>query len=160
LIVLDNAKDEEQVQHLVTAPPPVGFVVTSRNALGLDGVESIPLDVLSMDEALKLLRGIVGEKGTDDELLAITELCGRLPLALRVAGDFLRLHPNWSVPRYVEALKNEGKRLERLKGKTKEKDVEAVLGLSAAQLLRENPTLAAQWQLLTVFEGDFDEDAA
>jgi hypothetical protein len=57
LVVLDNAKDEEQVRLLVTAPQPAGFIVTSRNALGLDGVESIRLDVLPMDEAVTLLRG-------------------------------------------------------------------------------------------------------
>ncbi len=160
LIVLDNAKDEEQVKFLVTAPPPVGFVVTSRNALGLDGVKPIRLDVLPPDEALKLLREIVGAKGTDDELRTVAGLCGRLPLALRVAGDFLRLHANWSVPQYAEALREEGRRLERLKGKTKEKDVEAVLGLSAAELVKTNPEQAERWQMLAVFPADFDAEAA
>ena len=159
LIVLDNAKDEEQVKLLVTAPPPVGFVVTSRNALELDGVKPIRLDVLPPDEALKLLREIVGAKGTDDELRTVAGLCGRLPLALRVAGDFLR-HANWSVARYAEALRVEGERLERLKGKTKEKDVEAVLGLSAAELVKTNPEQAERWQMLAVFPADFDAEAA
>ncbi|HEX4606922.1 MAG TPA: NB-ARC domain-containing protein [Urbifossiella sp.] len=157
LLVLDNARDEDQVKLLVTAPPPVGFVVTSRAALGLDGAESIRLDVLPADEALTLLRGIVGTKGADDELRAVAGQCGRLPLALRAAGDFLRLHPNRSVSWYIEALKDEGR---RLKGKTKEKDVEAVLGLSAAELVRSNPEQAERWQMLAIFPADFDAEAA
>ena len=130
LILLDNARSETQVQHLVTIPPPVGFIVTSRNALALDGMESVRLGVLSPTESLALLRGIVHEKGTDDELGVVVELCDKLPLAIRVAGDFLRLYENWSVARYADALRDENKRLARLKGKTTEKDVEAVLALS------------------------------
>ncbi len=155
LILLDNARDEGQVQHLVTVSPPVGFVVTSRNALALDGVESVSLGVLSPTEALGLLRGIVKGKGADDELRAVAGLCGYLPLALRVAGDFLRLYPNWSVSRYTEALSDENGRLVRLKGKTKEKDVEAVLALSARQLVIESETLAARWQMLSVIPCNF-----
>ncbi|MBN9519508.1 tetratricopeptide repeat protein [bacterium] len=156
LIVLDNAKDEDQVQLLVTAPPPAGFIVTSRAALALDGVEAVRLDVLPPAEALALLRGIVGPKETDAELRAVADLCGRLPLALRVAGDFLRLHPNWSVPRYIAALADEAQRLERLKGKAKDKDVEAVLSLSAAELVKANPEQAERWQMLSVFPADFN----
>src|SRR5262249_19719392 len=79
------------------------------------------LDVLPPDEALTLLRGIVAAKGTDAELREVAKLCGRLPLALRVAGDFLRLHENWKVPEHVAALKDEAERLERVEGKTAER---------------------------------------
>jgi tetratricopeptide (TPR) repeat protein/transcriptional regulator with XRE-family HTH domain len=159
LVLLDNARDEGRVQDLVT-PPPAGFLLTSRAALALDGVESVRLDLLPPDEALALLRGIVGAKGSDDELRAVATLCGRLPLALRVAGDFLRLHPNWTAAKFIEALKDEGRRLERLKGKTREKDVEAVLALSARQLVQDNPEQAERWQALAVFPADFDSLAA
>ncbi len=159
LVLLDDAKDEAQVKSLLLVPP-VAFVVTSRNALALDGVESIRLGVLPPDEAFALLRGIVGTKGTEAELRTVAEQCGWLPLALRVAGDFLRLHENWSLPKYIAALKDESKRLERLKGKTPDRDVEAVLGLSARELVRENAELAARWQMLSVFPADFDSSAA
>ncbi len=158
LVLLDDAKDEAQVRNLLSVPP-IAFVVTSRNALALDGVEAIRLGVLPPDEALALLRGIVGTKGTDDELRMVAEQCGRLPLALRVAGDFLRLHENWPLPKYIAALKDESKRLERLKGKTPDRDVEAVLGLSARELVRENVKLAERWQMLSVFPADFETQA-
>jgi hypothetical protein len=159
LIVLDNARDEEQVQHLVTVPPPVGFIVTSRTTLALDGVESVRLDVLPPEEALALLSGIVKGKGTNDELRKVAELCGRLPLALRVAGDFLRLKEDWTTPQYIAALEVE--RLRWLKvGSDSKKDVEAVLKLSSAQLVRDNPQLATNWHLLHTFQGDFALPAA
>jgi len=158
LILLDNAKDEEQVRHLVTVPPPAGFLVTSRRSLALDGVESIRLGIMPSDEALELLRGIAAEKGTDDELRAVAELCGQLPLALRVAGDFLRLKEDWTTAQYLAALERE--RLRWLKGNSPDKDVEAVLKLSAAQLVRDNLELAEQWHLLHVFPVDFDIPAA
>jgi tetratricopeptide (TPR) repeat protein len=160
LILLDNAKDVEQVKDLVNAAPPVGFIVTSRDALALDGVTSLCLDMLSGEEALALFRRIVEGKGSDEELREVAELCGRLPLAVRVAGDFLRLHEDWKVSRYILALQDEGKRLGRLKGQTPEKDVEAVLALSAAELVRSNPELAERWQMLSAFPADFDLAAA
>jgi tetratricopeptide (TPR) repeat protein len=160
LIVLDNAKDESQVKPLLSAGPPAAFLITSRNALMLDGVEGVRLDVLPPDDAFKMLREIVGAKGTNADLRTVAELCGWLPLALRVAGDFLRLHENWTVPRYTEALRDEAKRLERLKGKTADRDVEAVLALSAIELVRENPERAERWQVLSVFPADFNAKAA
>ena len=76
------------------------------------------------------------------------------PLALRAAGTFLAASPNWSADDYIEALSDQGKRLGRLDG------VEVVLGLSAAQLVRENRELAERWQMLTVFPATFDLPAA
>lgn len=164
LVLLDNAKDENQVRELLRwAPqPPVAFVVTSRRALALEGVSSILLGVLPPEEAFVMLRGIVGAKGNDNELRTVAELCGWLPLALRVAGCFLHLHvdENWPLPKYIEALQDESKRLERLKGKTPDRDVEAVLALSARELVRENPTRAELWQMLSVFPAGFKSGAA
>ena len=58
-----------------------GFIITSRNALALDGVRSLRIDVFSEKKALDLLRAIVGKKGFNAELHKVAELCGRLPLA-------------------------------------------------------------------------------
>jgi hypothetical protein len=158
LIVLDNAHDEAQVQPLIGVPPPVGFIISSRNALGLEGVEAIALETLAPNEAQRLLRGIVGEKGTVEELDVVAELCGLLPLALRVAGDFMRLHDNWTVERYAGALGRE--RLKRLTGRTADRDVEAVLRFSATMLVEESAELAKRWQMLSVFPGEFFSLAA
>ena len=173
LIVLDNAKDESQVKPLLSADSSVAFLITSRNTLTLDGVEGLRLDVLSSDDAFVLLREIVGAKGTDAELRMVVELCGGLPLALRVAGDFLRLHDNWALPRYTVALKAE--RLFRLRSKKTDRavrrwedlderaqqklEVEAVLALSARQLVVECGVLAERWQTLSVFPANFGSES-
>ena len=86
-IILDNAGSEDQVKHLI-AGDTTAFIITSRNALALDGVRPLRIDVFSDKKALELLRAIVGAKGSNAELHKVAELCGRLPLALRVAGDF------------------------------------------------------------------------
>jgi hypothetical protein len=159
LIILDNAGTEDQLRSLMTVPPPVALLITSRHALALDSVESIPLDALTPEEAYLLLRGIMGSRGARYELVAIAELCCQLPLALRVAADFLRLRVDWPVSRYVAALK--GERLRWLKvGADPEKDVEAVLKLSAAQLVRDSVERGTRWHILHIFDGDFDLSAA
>lgn len=162
LVLLDDARDEAQVRALVGVPG-IAFVITSRSALALDGVASIPLGVLPEEEAFKLLRGLIGTKGTDDEVKRVAELCGHLPLALRVAGDFLRLHDNWPLPKYIGRLQDEAKRLAQLKGKSPDRDVEAVLATSARELVSKDDKstkLAERWQMLSVFPSDFDTKAA
>lgn len=158
LLVLDNAAGAEQVRPLL-AGPPAGVIITSRHALSLSeyGVESVSIDALSPQEAFALLRKLVGQSGTNAEIQAVVQLCGHLPLAVRVAGDFLRQRRDWTVAEYVDALRREG--LRRLKT-TGDRDVEAVLRLSAAQLVRESLERATRWALLAAFEESFDRDMA
>jgi nucleoside phosphorylase len=158
LIVLDNAADESQVKNLI-AGDRTGFIITSRRALALDEVLSVELDVLSFEKSLQLLRGIVGAKGTDDELGTVAQLCGHLPLALRVAGDFLRLKAGWTVAQYIAALNEERHRWLKI-GTDPQKDVEYVLKLSSAQLVRDNVDLATRWHYLADWPADFAADAA
>jgi hypothetical protein len=155
LLVLDNVRDSAHVRPLLP-PEGCGLIVTSRHYLdSLDGVEVLPLGEFTRDESTKLIRTLIPMKGTDLEIGTIAELCGDLPLALNVAGTFLKGHKNWSCLVYIEALRME--RLKRLKlGDDKTKDVEAVLALSASQLVHYNPELASKWQELTVFKADFE----
>jgi len=158
LLLLDNAANSAQVRPLVV-PAGCGLVVTSRHSISLPGLRHFDLDALPMEEACALLQTIVGPgRATDEELGTIVGLCGRLPLALRVAGDFLVVHPDWSAAEYAQALADERERLARLKHEGL--DVGAVLGLSAAQLARERADLAAQWQMLSVFPAPFERSAA
>ncbi|MYX14721.1 helix-turn-helix domain-containing protein [Streptomyces sp. SID8374] len=93
LIVLDNARDAEQVRPLIPGARGCGVVITSRSRLaGLvvsDGARQLALDVLDPDEARRLLGSIIGEcVATADEEAArrLVEVCGGLPLAIRIAG--------------------------------------------------------------------------
>ena len=157
LQLLDNAANSAQVRPLVV-PAGCGLVVTSRHNISLPGLRHFDLDALPVEEACALLQTIVGEgRATDEELGTIVGLCGRLPLALRVAGDFLVVHPDWSAGEYARELANEWERLRRLKHE--DLDVGAALGLSAAQLVRERADLAARWQMLAVFPAPFERAA-
>ena len=158
LLLLDNAANSAQVRPLVP-PAGCGLVVTSRHNISLPGLRHFDLDALPEKKARKLLRTIVGRRrATNKELDAIVGLCGRLPLALRVAGDFLVVHPDWSAGEYARALADERERLARLRHE--DLDVGAALGLSAAQLVRERADLAVRWQMLSVFPAPFERSAA
>ncbi|MGW9456962.1 BTAD domain-containing putative transcriptional regulator [Streptomyces globisporus] len=93
LIVLDNARDAEQVRPLLPGARGCAVVVTSRSRLaGLvssDGARRIALDVLDPDEGRRLLGSIAGSCNVAAEEAAarrLVELCGGLPLAIRIAG--------------------------------------------------------------------------
>jgi hypothetical protein len=63
LIVLDNARDEAQVRPLVPASPASVVLITSRSqlaGLAADGARLLTLDVLSRDEAVRLLSARIG----------------------------------------------------------------------------------------------------
>lgn len=161
LIVLDNARSEAQVRILLTAPPSIAFLITSRNAQALDAVAAFQVKELSLHEAYSLLRSILPSKASEAELNTIAEQCCCLPLALRVAGDFLRIKDDWSAAQYIVALKSETTRLRWLRvGDDPAKDVEAVLKLSSAQLVRDSVDRGTRWHLLHIFPGDFDLSAA
>ena len=93
LVLLDNAGSAEQVRPLLPGTPSCAVVVTSRDALpGLvarDGAARLDLDLLPLEDAVGLLRTLIGAR-IDGEPEATAELarqCCRLPLALRVAAE-------------------------------------------------------------------------
>ena len=93
LVLLDNARDEQQVRPLLPASPGCAAVVTSRNRLvGLvatEGASPLTLDLLSPDDARELLTGRLGPARVTSEPAAVSDIidgCARLPLALTVAA--------------------------------------------------------------------------
>jgi hypothetical protein len=157
LIVLDDARDFNQVEKLL---PPVGcgLIVSSRNALHLAGSEVVIVDQMTEDESFQLLRTLVSS-GSDDEMKTIAGLCGFLPLALNIAGAFLKRIRIWSAAEYIAALMKDG--VKRLKlGDDPKKNVERVLALSAIQLVSEDEVTAAHWQELAVIPGQFEESVS
>jgi DNA-binding SARP family transcriptional activator len=100
LVILDNAASTAQVTPLLPASGPVLTIVTSRRRLvGLDGVRPRSLEVLSEDDAIALLAAIVGDRVAAEPAAAaeVVRRCGRLPLAIRLAGARLAHRQRWQV---------------------------------------------------------------
>ncbi|HEY7432857.1 MAG TPA: tetratricopeptide repeat protein [Streptosporangiaceae bacterium] len=99
LVVLDNARQAEQVRPLLPGSPTCMTVVTSRDALtGLvarDGAVRLEMDLLPLPEAVSLLRVLIGSRvdGSLDDAVTLASQCCRLPLALRVAAELAVARP-------------------------------------------------------------------
>ncbi|NEB36899.1 BTAD domain-containing putative transcriptional regulator [Streptomyces sp. SID14515] len=118
VVVLDNAADSEQVRSLIPSSPHCLTLITSRPRLvDLDAVEWLSLDVLPEQDGIELIKRIVGAGRVDrepDAVIELVRLCGRLPLAIRIAAGRLRNRTNWTVRRLVERLNDDARRLAEL----------------------------------------------
>ena len=119
LIVLDNAGSETQLLPLLPGNPSAAVLVTSRRRLaGLPGAQHIEVDVFDSEQSLALLSRIAGGDrvlAETDAAAELAELCGQLPLALRIAGARLSARPHWTVEQLASRLENESRRLDELK---------------------------------------------
>jgi DNA-binding SARP family transcriptional activator/Tfp pilus assembly protein PilF len=159
LIVLDNAATEGQVVPLLPGAPGCLVLVTSRRRLaGLDGTRTVSLDTLSTADALALFASTAGEQRVADRTLLpeLVELCGRLPLAIRIAAARLRSRPSWSLADLVERLRDQQHRLGELAAG--QRSVTAALDLSHQHLNRD---LQHAYRLLGLHAGpEIDRYAA
>ena len=150
LIVLDNARDAEQVRPLLPGSGGCLVVVTSRSQLtGLvvaEGAHPMTLDLLSTAEARELLTHRLGANRVGNEAVAtdrLIECCGGLPLALSVVAARLVANPNLSLTAVADELIHTRERLDLFAGDDAATDVRAVfswsyriLGEQAARLFR------------------------
>jgi DNA-binding SARP family transcriptional activator/Tfp pilus assembly protein PilF/DNA-binding XRE family transcriptional regulator len=99
LVIADNAASAEQVRPLLPGTQTCVVLVTSRDSLaGLvarDGARRLDLDLLPPADAAALLRALIGERAEADPgaVALLAGLCARLPLALRVAAEFVIARP-------------------------------------------------------------------
>ncbi|MGW2014754.1 helix-turn-helix domain-containing protein [Streptomyces sp. NPDC001927] len=117
LVVLDNAASEEQVRPLLPGGGASRALITTRRLLaGLEGVRRLVLGPLPLSESTELLTGILGERSARDKestLTRLAELCGGLPLALRIIGNRLLSRPDWDSAQLAARLADEERRLEQ-----------------------------------------------
>ncbi|GAA1232835.1 hypothetical protein GCM10009676_15140 [Prauserella halophila] len=119
LVVLDDAADEQQVRSLDPGAPGCGMLVTSRCALPtLEGTTRIPLDAFSPGESVELLEKIAGASRVAaeyDAALRIAELCGRLPVAIRICGAILAARQHWTLAQLADRLADPARRIAELR---------------------------------------------
>lgn len=160
LLVLDDAADEAQVRPLLVGGPRCFTVVTSRQLLvGLEGTSRFALRELPRDDAIALLTTIIGPARVTREPEAAAELvdlCGRLPLALRIAGNRLASRPAWPLDHLAGQLRDRGRRLTTLTAG--DLNVRSVFDLSYRQLT--SSSAAVFRRLALVPAADFSVEAA
>ncbi|MCC8243209.1 AfsR/SARP family transcriptional regulator [Saccharothrix luteola] len=158
LVVLDDATDAEQVRALLPGTARSLTLVTSRRRLvDLEAAHALSLDVLPHDDAVALFARIVGDHRPADEADTVAEvvgLCGRLPLAIRIAAARLRTRPAWTVRYLADRLRQDRPLAELEAG---DRGVTAAFSLSYRHLTGEQQRV---FRLLGLHTGpDVDADA-
>ncbi|TCO60930.1 AfsR/SARP family transcriptional regulator [Actinocrispum wychmicini] len=160
LVVLDNAYDITQIRLLLPGSPRCLTLITSRRRLlGLDGANVLSLDVLPRAEAVTLFTRILTDHraaAEPDAVNEVMELCGDLPLAIRVAAARLRTRPAWTISHLADRLRDGHRRLAELSAE--DRSVAATFSLSYQHLTADQQRL---FRLLGLHPGhDIDAYAA
>jgi DNA-binding SARP family transcriptional activator/tetratricopeptide (TPR) repeat protein len=157
LIMLDNAREEQQVRPLLPSGPASLVIVTSRNQLaGLaaaDGARLLSLDVLPHAEAMQLLAARLGANraaAEPDPVSEIATLCACLPLALSVAAARAATRPGFPLAALAADLRDTAGRLDALDAGDPAASVRAVFSWSYSQLTAE---AARMFRLLGLHPG-------
>jgi DNA-binding SARP family transcriptional activator/tetratricopeptide (TPR) repeat protein len=157
LILLDNARDPDQVRPLLPASPTAVVLITSRNELAslvvADGAQPITLDVLTDPEADEMLARRLGPERVAAEPAAAAELiglCARLPLALAITAARAAAHHGLPLAALAAELREATSRLDALATGEDSADARAVLSWSYQQL---TPATARMFRLLGLHPG-------
>ncbi|MFJ8471845.1 BTAD domain-containing putative transcriptional regulator [Kitasatospora sp. NPDC094011] len=136
LILLDNARDAEQIRPLIPGVSGCAVLATSRSRLaGIPGAQLFDVEELTPEEALALFSAIVGDHRVAAEpeaAIKVITACGFLPLAVRIAAARLASRPRWSVSDLARRLADQRRRLDELQ--LGNLAVETTIGLGYGQL--------------------------
>ncbi|MEV0647516.1 BTAD domain-containing putative transcriptional regulator [Phytomonospora sp. NPDC050363] len=159
LVLIDNAKDEAHVRPLIPGSSETLVLVTSRRKLAaLEGTVPLSLDVLPRRDAIELFRQVARRPDvTDDSVLGdVVDLCGRLPLAIRIAAARFRDRRHWRLDELLAQLRTHKRRSRFLR--VGDRNVLAVLSLSYQYLSKAEKRM---FRLLSLHPGpEFDAPAA
>lgn len=157
MVLLDNARDADQVLPLLPGSPSCRVVVTSRNQLpdliAVTGAQPLTLPLLSTVEAQQLLVGRLGSARVADEPHAADDIitrCARLPLALTVVATRAAIHPDFRLDALAAELRDADAGLTAFAGGEAAVDVRAALATSY-QILDTAP--ARMFRLLGLHNG-------
>ncbi|GAA2348064.1 BTAD domain-containing putative transcriptional regulator [Streptomyces kunmingensis] len=155
LVILDDVRSFQQVQPLLPGRGQCLVLITSRDPLDElvsdYGAVQIQLNVMTADEADRMLATVIGQDRVAAEPAAaarLAELCGHLPLALRIAAGRLTPRPYRSLQRLAARLEDGAGRLDVLS--PSDGGVRAGFWLSYRELTPEAATLFRRLALLPV----------
>lgn len=136
LVVLENAPDERRIRALLPGGVGCAVLVTSRTRLSaLEGAHFVELEVFTPEESLTLLERVVGAdrvREQRDAARRLLDLCGRLPLAVRILAARIASAPETPLQWFVDRLADERRRLDELR--LRDLDVRASIGAGYALL--------------------------
>lgn len=143
LLLIDNARDADQVRPLLPGSPGCFVIVTSRSALtaltAAVGALTITLDLFSADESRKMLKCQLGPDRVESQPQAadeLIELCARLPLALAVAASRAATNPGTALADFTAELRRARSRLDALDIADPITNVRAIFASSYQHLTR------------------------
>ncbi|REF99586.1 DNA-binding SARP family transcriptional activator [Asanoa ferruginea] len=165
LVVLDNARDADQVRPLLPGTPTAQTVVTSRSRLtGLQvayAARTVALDLLDEAEAERLVVARIGHERGAREPDALREMIGRcagLPLGLAVLASRIEMRPDVPLAVLAAELREDGNTLDALASDDTAIDARTVFSWS---LRRLSPAGGRLFRLLGVqFGNDISVPAA
>src|SRR5205823_3074807 len=103
LVILDNARNADQVRPLLPGSPGCRVLITSRDRLtslvAVEGARPLVLDLLTRAEARDLLTRRIGPQrcAERDAVDQIIGRCARLPLALAIVAARAATHPDFEL---------------------------------------------------------------
>jgi DNA-binding transcriptional ArsR family regulator len=154
LIVLDNARDVEQIRPLLPAGPGCLVIATSRNPLaGLamtEGARLLTLNLPSVLTARETLEHRLEAARVAAESEAVEEiihLCGRLPLALAIVSARAAVHPGFTLTSIAADLRRTQGRLDAFGAAGVAADVRTVFSWSYHHL---SPQACRLFRLLSL----------
>jgi hypothetical protein len=157
LIVLDNARDIDEVTLLLPGSPTCTVLVTSRSHLAglatLHGARLLNLGVLPELDAHALLARHLGDERLAAEPQAVADLlamCAGLPLAVRIVAARAEHHPDFPLTVLAEELGDVSTRLDGLNAGDLRVNLRAVLSWSFHTL---SPQAASLFGLLGIAPG-------
>lgn len=157
LVLLDNARDVDQVRPLLPGGGSCMVLVTSRTPLsGLivtEGAYPIIVDVFTSEEAHQLLSRRLGSRRTVADPEAVAEIinrCARLPLALAVVAARAATHPGFPLVWFATELRETRGSLDALSNRDTRADVRSVFSWSSRAL---SPPAARLFRLLSTHPG-------
>lgn len=141
LVVLDNARDADQVRPLLPGAPRCLALITSRNRLesliAAQAAHPVQVDLLRPDEAYDLLSTRLGKRRVAAEPEAVDALitsCARLPLALAIVAARAATHPDFALADLAAELDASRTSLDPFSGSDATTDLRAAFTWSYHQL--------------------------
>jgi DNA-binding SARP family transcriptional activator/tetratricopeptide (TPR) repeat protein len=166
LVLLDNARDADQVRPLLPGSPGCTALVTSRRRLAslvvTAGAETTTVGLLDAAEGRRLLERRLGARrvaaARPETMDQIVAACAGLPLTLAVVAARAATDPGLPLDRLVDELREAGGALDALSGYDAATEIRAVFSWSYRAL---SPSAARLFRLLGLHPGpEFGEAVA